>query len=98
MLVGGVTLVLFPAAWILRRGLGLDASELTVGFLTFYGAYVINDPHFSVTYLLFYRDVRKRALSTEVPLAQRIRYWLSGVVVPLALVVWAIAALKLHSA
>lgn len=98
MLVGGATLVLFPIAWLLRRGLGLDQSELTVGFLTFYGAYVINDPHFSVTYLLFYKDVRKRALCTDFSLAQRIRYWVSGLVVPLALVVWAITALKLHSA
>ena len=98
MLVGGFTLVLFPIAWLLRRGIGLDDSELTVGFLTFYAAYVVNDPHFSVTYLLFYKDVRKRALSSEVPLAQRIRYWLSGLVVPLALVVWAIAALRFHSA
>ena len=98
MLVGGATLVLFPLAWLLRRSVGLDASELAVGFLTFYGAYVINDPHFAVTYLLFYKDVRKRALGRDFTLAQRIRYLVAGLVVPLALAAWAVVALALHSA
>ena len=98
MLVGGATLVLLPLAWMLRRGAGLDASEYAVGFTTFYAAYVINDPHFSVTYLLFYKGVRTRAFGGEVPLAQRIRYLVAGFAVPAALVLWAALALKLRSA
>lgn len=98
MLVGGATLVLFPLAWLLRRAVGLDSSELAVGFLTFYGAYVINDPHFAVTYLLFYKDIRNRALSSAFTRAQRARYVIAGLVVPVALAAWAVAALKLHSA
>ena len=98
MLVGGATLVLFPLAWLLRKGVGLDASELAIGFLTFYGAYVINDPHFAVTYLLFYKDVRKRAFSAEFTLPRRIRYVVAGLVVPIALLVWGILAAALHSA
>ena len=82
LLVGGATLFLFPIAWLLRKAIGLDASELGVGFLTFYGAYVINDPHFAVTYLLFYKDIRKRALGRELGLAQRARYVFAGLVVP----------------
>ena len=98
MAVGGVTLFLFPLAWLLRKGLGLDDAELTVGFLAFYAAIVINDPHFAVTYLLFYKDVHKRAFCTDYPLAQRVRYLTSGVVVPLGLVGWALFALTRHSA
>ena len=98
MLVGGATLVLLPLAWLLRKAVGLDSSELAVGLLTFYGAYVINDPHFAVTYLLFYKDIRNRALSSAFTRAQRARYVVAGLVVPVALAAWAIAALRLHSA
>jgi hypothetical protein len=98
MLAGGCTVVLFPLAWLLRLRLGLDTSEYAVGFLTFYGAWVINDPHFAVTYLLFYKDVRTRALGREIAVAQRIRYLVAGFAVPAALVAWAILALTLHSA
>jgi hypothetical protein len=96
LLVGGATLFLFPLAWLLRRQLGLDAADYAVGFTAFYGAYAVNDPHFAVTYFLFYRDARRRAFSVDVPLAQRARYWLAGAVVPGLLVVWATAALALH--
>src|SRR5687768_15912238 len=57
---GGASFVLLPVCWLLQRVLGLDSAELAVGFTTFYAAHVINDPHFAVTYLLFYRDVRRR--------------------------------------
>ena len=56
-----MTPFLFLISWLLRRRLGMDASEYAVGFLFFYGAYLVNDPHFAVTYLLFYRDARARA-------------------------------------
>lgn len=97
LLVGGVTLFLFPLAWVLRKLVGFDSADYAIGALALYGAYVINDPHFSVTYLLFYKDVRKRAFGSEFSRAQRVRYWISGLVVPAALACWAIAALKLHS-
>lgn len=98
MLVGGATLFLFPLAWLLRTVVGLEDAELAAGFTTFYAAYVVNDPHFSVTYLLFYKDVRRRAFGPELPLAQRIRYVVSGFVVPFGLVAWAAIALALRSA
>jgi hypothetical protein len=98
MLVGGATLVLFPLSWLVRKKIGLDASEYAVGFLTFYGAYVINDPHFTVTYFLFYKDAKRRAFSSELSLAHRIRYLLAGLVVPTLLVIWAMFALSAHSA
>ena len=98
MLIGGATLVLLPLAWLLRTAIGLDDAELAVSFTAFYAAWVINDPHFAVTYLLFYKDARQRALDSAIPRAQRIRWVIAGVVVPLALAAWAIGALAAHSA
>src|SRR5215207_7617348 len=87
---GGASLVLLPACWLLQRVLGLDSAELAVGFTTFYAAHVINDPHFAVTYLLFYRDVRRRLCSGEHSRAQRLRYAVAGFAAPLALLAWAV--------
>lgn len=98
LLVGGATLVLFPLAWAARLALGLDRAEYAVGFLTFYGALVINDPHFAVTYFLFYRDARRRAFGPVFGGWQRARYWLAGLVVPLGLGAWAAVALARRSA
>jgi hypothetical protein len=98
LLAGGATPLLFPLAWLLRKSVGLDSSELAVGFLMFHAAHIINDPHFAVTYLLFYKDGRARAFGGEFKPLQRARYVLAGVVVPLTLAVWAIAALATKSA
>ena len=98
LLVGGITPFLFPLSWLMRKELGLGASEFAVGFLFFYGAHVINDPHFSVTYLLFYRDSRARAFGGAFAPLQRARYIVAGLVIPVALVGWAIAALATRSA
>lgn len=96
--VGGAGLVLFPMLWLMRATLGIDTAELAVGFLFFHAAHVINDPHFAVTYLLFYRNARARAFGTEFSAAQRVRYWFSGLIVPLALAVWVAQALVSSSA
>jgi hypothetical protein len=97
-ITGGASLVLLPACWLLVRAVGLDDAELAVGFTTFYAAHVINDPHFAVTYLLFYRDVRARVASPAYSLAQRARYVVAGFVAPLGLAVWAGSGLWLSSA
>jgi hypothetical protein len=98
LLTGGASLLLLPLCWLLQRVLGLDDGELLVGFLTFHAAHVINDPHFAVTYLLFYRDVKARLFGDEQPRAQRLRYLFAGFVAPALLLVWAIAALGTQSA
>jgi hypothetical protein len=98
LLVGGGTLFLLPLAFLLRARLGLDESEFVVGFLMFHAATVINNPHFAVTYLLFYRDLRARAFGAAFVPRQRLRYWLVGFVVPAALSVWLGFALVDHSA
>ena len=96
--VGGVTLILFPALWLLRRLIGLDSAELAVGFLMFHGAHLLNDPHFGVSYLLFYKDARRRAFGDAFIPVQRARYLIAGFVAPAALVLWLIGALSSRSA
>ena len=98
LVTGGATLVLFPIIWLLRRCVGLDDAELTAGFLTFYGAYVINDPHFAVTYVLFYKDARRRTFDSSRSISQRVRYGFSAIVVPAVLITWVSAAMIAHSA
>jgi hypothetical protein len=97
LLVGGATPLLFALSWWLRRAVGLDAADLAFGFTFFYAAHLINDPHFSVTYLLFYEDVRERAFGRATPLLQRARYLLAGAIVPAGLVAWAGAGLVTRS-
>jgi hypothetical protein len=88
LLVGGCTLVLFPLAWLAERGVGLDAAELAVGFTTFHAAHLVNDPHFSVTYLLFYRNARARLFGRALGPRQRARYLFAGIIAPALLVAW----------
>lgn len=98
LVTGGATLVLLPLSWLLRRVFALDDAELAAGMLTFYAAYVVNDPHFTVTYLLFYEDARRRAFGDAFTRPLRIRWWLAGVLAPIALVGWATLALSRRSA
>lgn len=98
LVVGGVTPILYPLSWLLRATLDLDSAELAVGFTMFYAAYVINDPHFAVTYLLFYKDARARAFGGAFEPGQRARYLVAGLLVPLLLFAWAVTALATKSA
>ena len=98
LLVGGATLFLFPLLWLLRTVVGLGSAELAVGFLMFHAAHLINDPHFAVTYLLFYKDARQRAFGDVFAPWQRVRYLIAGVLVPVALAAWLVFALSNQSA
>jgi hypothetical protein len=98
LLVGGATPLLFLASWLLQRTIGLSSADLAVGFLFFYGAHVINDPHFAVTYILFYENARARASGAEFTGRQRMRYLVAGLLVPVVLVGWAGTALATRSA
>lgn len=98
LLTGGGTLLLFPLCWLLEHGLGLDRAELGVGFVTFHAAHVLNDPHFAVTYLLFYRGTHARGFGAGLPRAQRLRFVFAGYVAPVVLVAWAGSALAGASA
>lgn len=96
-MVGGLTLLLYPLSWLVRQVVPLDDAELAVGFTAFWGAHVINDPHFAVTYLLFYENGKARALGDALPPALRWRWWLSGVVVPLVVGAFGIGAVLTES-
>ncbi len=98
LVVGGLTPLLFALSWGMRAAMDLDAAEYAWGFTFHYAAHLINDPHFAVTYLLFYEDVRGRALGPSFDLAQRVRYVLAGLLVPLALGAWGIGAIVAESA
>jgi hypothetical protein len=98
LLLGGGTLVLFPLAWALRRAIGRGDAELAAGFLTFHLAFVLNDPHFSVTYLLFYRRALRDLRDARVAPAQRARLAIAGFVGPIVLAAWAGVALARHDA
>lgn len=98
LLVGGLTPLLFPLSFVLRRTFGFDGPELAVGFLFFHAAFIVNDPHFAVTYVLFYDDVRGRAFGDVFPPALRLRYVLMGFVAPAALFAWCAWALATRSA
>lgn len=98
LLIGGGTLLLFPLAWLARALLGRDPAEDAVDFFAYHAALVVNNPHFAVTYLLFYKDVRGRALGPTFAPMQRLRYLLAGFVAPLFLVGWAAMALATGSA
>ena len=89
LLVGGATPLLFAMSWLLRQRLELDALEYAVGFAMFHLAFVINDPHFCVTYLLYYERWGPRAFGSEFSASLRLRYWGCGIVVPLVLLGWA---------
>jgi len=93
ILLGGATLFALPLSWLGRRWFGLDDAELAVGFTAFYGAHLINDPHFAVTYLLFYKDARRKAFGDAFAPAQRVRYLLAGFAAPLLLTAWAALAI-----
>src|SRR6185369_9323448 len=84
--------------WLAVRTLGLEAAELAVGFTAFHAAHLINDPHFSVTYLLFYRDAKARAFGAAFDPAQRARYVAAGLVAPVVLLTWAAVAIANGSA
>lgn len=95
--VGGATLLLLPLGWGLQRWVGLDTAEFVASFVGFHLAFVINDPHFSATYLLFYRGFWRKLSGPEFPPAQRFRYWVAGIAVPAGLLAWAAVALTMAS-
>ncbi len=95
--VGAFTPLLYPLSWLLRRWLGLDDAQLAVGFTFFWGAWLINDPHFAVTYLLFYEDAKARAFGDAFPTGLRWRWRFAGIVAPLGLLAWGFGAVALRS-
>lgn len=91
---GAWTPLAFALAWLLRRAVGASDAEYAAGFATFYAAFVINDPHFAVTYLLFYERAFERTTSRAILPAQRARYAFAAWIVPAAAGALCLAALR----
>lgn len=98
LVVGGLTPLCFLISWLLRASLPFSTADLVVGFTFFHLAFVVNDPHFSVTYLLFYEDFRERAWGRAFGRSLRVRYWLVGLAAPVALLAWGFGAVVVGSA
>jgi hypothetical protein len=96
--VGGATLLLYPLAVWFRQVSGLEESVYLTSMVAFYAAHVINDPHFGVTYVLFYRRVKARLFGGEFSGVQRFRYVVAGFVVPVLMIAWLAWAMRSHSA
>ncbi len=97
LVVGGITPALFALSWLMQRAMDLGEAEYAWGFTFHYAAHLINDPHFAVTYLLFYEDARGRAFGDRFGRGQRVRYLLAGFVAPLTLAVWGVSAVVSES-
>lgn len=96
--VGGATLLLYPLAVWFQRVSGLDHATYLTSVVAFYAAHVINDPHFGVTYVLFYRRMKQRLWGGEFAGVQRIRYVVAGLLVPLLMIAWIVWAMRSQSA
>ena len=80
---GGSLLILFPIL--------LWASEdirPSLVVATFFGGYLLNQPHFAHSYQIFYRNFRSKLLSDEYPKFLRLKYTLSGIIVPVTMLVF----------
>lgn len=84
--VGGATLLLLPfAIW--------GPEDSAFGFTGFAIAsmwlvYVLNDPHFAASYVIFYRDIKNKLTGNGYAFAEQWRYWSAGIVMPSALIGW----------
>ncbi|MBX3020365.1 MAG: hypothetical protein KF799_01710 [Bdellovibrionales bacterium] len=76
MLLGGFSILVCLAAWAF---MDVTTPVHTVANLAVALAFVVNDPHFLVSYTLLYGDYRKRILTQR-------RYFWAAVVVPICLV------------
>ncbi len=90
LLGGGSLLALLALRWVM--GDAAWAGTWSFG-ATLALANVVNNPHFAHSYQLFYRGFGAKL--TTYPPDLRLRYWLCGIVVPLALagfIAWTIVA------
>lgn len=78
LLGGGSLIALLVLYWAFHeKGRGFSLA------MTLFLANFVNHPHFAHSYQMFYRDFRNKLM--RYPSALRIRYWVSGIVIPVAL-------------
>jgi hypothetical protein len=100
MMVGGASLIILPLAMLIGPS---DGNIYVTAWVMFYVAYIVNDPHFMVSYQIFYRGARAKlglgqgsqtgaGAGPEGPVvyapAEVWRYRFAGLVVPAILLTW----------
>ena len=65
-------------------------NESTATWLTISAmlAHMVNHPHFALSYLIFYKDFKKKLTNHHSPISLKIKYWISGIFVPLIMILF----------
>ncbi len=92
--LGGGSLVAFAVIYLFFNDEKLYPAFFAAGLLL---ANVVNHPHFAHSYQIFYRDFAKKLTHADYSPGLRARYLFSGVIAPIALLVFFIAALAFSS-
>ncbi|PHR55294.1 MAG: hypothetical protein COA47_14220 [Robiginitomaculum sp.] len=94
---GGLSLILLPLCLLFAPD-GQEVQIGLVGMASVWLAYVINDPHFLVTYQIFYRDFRAKIKGNGYQRPEQVRYLMAGLVLPILLLLWIGAIFAFSSA
>jgi hypothetical protein len=92
---GGLSILLLPLCLLFAPD-GAEAQVSLVAVAAIWLAYVINDPHFLVTYQIFYRDFAAKIKGDGYQRGEQIRYWMAGLILPFLLMLWIGAVLALE--
>lgn len=83
--LGGGSLVILPFfAVLVSAGVSIE----WLAFATLAMTHLINNPHFAHSYQIFYRGFREKIFGTTYSRSLRVRYAISGLIVPIALLVF----------
>jgi hypothetical protein len=99
MLAGGFALVVFVLQFALfpPGGPEIEAQAVQVAVVMGWLAYLVNDPHFIVSYQLLYRGYTKKLARFRLHRELWLRYVAAGIVVPLLLAGYLASALLFHA-
>ena len=84
-LLGGLSYVALLAVWLVTDVAGVNL-KYSLPWWVFYAAFVVNYPHFSYSYQLFYRGFVGRLFGDETELTSRLRLLLAGIIVPAVMI------------
>lgn len=87
IVAGGASILLLPLFFVFAPNGDANALGL-VAIAAFWTSYVLNDPHFLVSYQLFYRDYAAKLTGRGYARGEQVRYWVAGIVLPIGMMVW----------
>jgi hypothetical protein len=82
--LGGISLLVLP----LLFALPVKEFRPSIALLGVVIAYVLNHPHFAISYQIFYEDFGRKAFGRDTNATLRLRYIFAGIVMPAALVLF----------